>query len=804
MNVSLKWLIERVDLGDRSVEEISNLLTFAGIEVEEIHSVGVTTDKVVVAQIKEAAKHPDADKLKVCKVDVGDGSLRQIVCGAKNYQVGDKVPCALPGAEMPAGFTIGETKMRGVESMGMLCSSTEIGLDDGIDGLMILDHTIAVGTPVRDLFETDTLFEIEITPNRPDLLSHTGLSRELAALLHSPLKPLEIPTAKPEPATKSQIILDDTKGCPFYSLVEIKGVEVGPSPKWLTEKLTSIGLKPINNVVDITNYVLHELGQPLHAFDAAKLQGAIHVRAAKKGEKFVALDGETYDLLTDDCVISDESGTALALGGVMGGLDSGMTNESTTVLLEAAWFTPPNIRRTSRRLGLMSDSSYRFERGVDPNGVLAASALAAQLIQTEAGGTIGATTLVAGEVPKVTGRVTLDRERLNQLLDNSIEESDADSILTRLGLEKSDSTWVIPSWRADLQRSADLVEEIARVHGLENIPSRVGGHAVDASRSDAEYDQLMLIKHHLAALGFYETQTIKLISESQLSDALPLRPLQDGDLVAVARPLSEDHAMLRPSLVPGLVATAERNTRFGVQSLRFFEAGRQFRNSGGGKAKDLEADSIALFLGGNAHAASWCQDVGRTNGASKHGERRLDLFDVKAVIQSLVPNCMVQFAPRPRDGFLLAGDISVDGRNLGVYAQLSPTRCRKIDLDAAGFVAEIDLKKLLPLTSARRSVDPLPQFPGSTRDIAMELSIDVSNAEIEKALSKHREPLLVSAHCFDVFRDATGEKLAADRKSIAWSFTYRAADRTLKSNEVDAAHENVRAYLAECLPVTFR
>ncbi len=795
MNVSLKWLTERVDLGDRTVDEISNLLTFAGIEVEQIHQVGVASEKIVVAEIVAAEKHPNADKLKVCKVDAGEAALRQIVCGAQNYQVGDKVPCALPGAELPAGFTIGATKMRGVASDGMLCAAREIGLGKGSDGLMILDEQFQPGTPLRDLFDHDTLFEIEVTPNRPDLLSHTGLARELSALFRSPLKRVEFPVAKTAPAAPSQIVLEETDGCPFYSLVKITGVKVGPSPDWLTEKLTSIGLKPINNVVDITNYVLHELGQPLHAFDAARVSGAIHVRPAKPGERFVALDEMPYDLIADDCVISDESGAPLALGGVMGGLDSGISDSTTTILLEGAWFRPQKIRRTSRRLGLMSDSSYRFERGVDPQTVLPASAFAASLICDVAGGQIAGNTSVTGKIPQVTGKVALDRDRLNHLMDDSISDNEADDILMRLGLEKSPGDiWTIPTWRADLHRSTDLIEEIARVHGLENVPVRVGGHVVDATKTDTIYDQMMVVKRHLAAIGFYEARTIKLISESQLTDALPLRPLQAGDIVAVARPLSEDHAVLRPSLVPGLVATAERNLRFGVRSLRFFEIGRHFRNSGGGKATDLEGDSLALLLGGDAHAASW----------SKDGDRSLDLFDLKGVIQSLVPNHGVQFSPRPRDGFLLAGDISIDGKPMGVYAQLAPSRCRSIDLDAPGIVAEIDARKLLPLTAVRRHAEPLPQFPGSTRDIAMELPIDLSNAEIERAISKHREPLLVSAHCFDLFRDPSGDKIAADRKSIAWSFSYRAADRTLKSKEIDDAHAKVREHLGQALPVTFR
>lgn len=795
MNVSLKWLKERVDLGDRSIDEISDLLTFAGIEVEEIHHVGVTSDKIVVAEVKQADPHPDADRLKVCQVDAGEGALRQIVCGAQNYKVGDKVPCALPGADLPAGFTIGETKMRGVESKGMLCSASELGMVDEVDGLMILDGQLKTGQSLCDVFDSDTIITVEITPNRPDLLSHTGLSRELAALFHSKLSPLDIPAAKTAPADKSVIKLEDTKGCPFYSLISIKGVKVGPSPAWLAEKIKSIGSKPINNIVDITNYVLHELGQPLHAFDAAKVQGAIHVRNANDGEKFLALDEETYDLLPEDCVISDESGKALALGGVMGGLDSGISDSSTDVLLEAAWFTPSHIRRTSRRVALMSDSSYRFERGVDPEGVLTASAFAAKLIVEIAGGTCEEMTSVAGEIPNLVGSVELDRERLNQVMDGSIEDSASDDILTRLGLEKqAGDKWQVPSWRADLQRSTDLIEEVARVHGLNNVPSRVGGTVVDESKQDFAYDRLMNLKRRLAAVGFYESQTIKLISSEQMADALPLKPLQDGDLIQVAKPLSEDHAIMRPSLVPGLIATAERNIRFGVKSLRLFEAGRQFRNAGGGKAKDLEADSLGLFIGGQSQPQSWAVDT----------TRMLDLFDLKSAIQSLIPNANVQFSARPRDGFLMAGNIMLDGKPLGVYAQVSPSRCRVIGLDAPAFVAEVDLAKLLPLLDRTDHANPLPQFPGSTRDIAMELPATVTNAEIEKELGKHKEPLLVSAFCFDMFRDPSGEKMAVDRKSIAWSFAYRSDKRTLKSEEVDAAHQGVREHLEKSLPVSFR
>jgi len=793
MNVSLNWLKERLDFGTRTLDEVCDLLTFAGIEIEGLHPTGVQSDLIVVAEIKEAIPHPDADKLKVTKVDAGEGTLRQIVCGAKNYQIGDKVPCCLPGADL-GGFVIGETKMRGVESKGMLAAGSEIGLQDEEDGLLILKTDAAPGTPVKSLFDSDTLIEVEITPNRPDLLSHSGLARELAALLESEMSPVSKshPTELSEDPTAVTLA---SATCPFYTALSITGVKVAKSPAWLSKKLEAIGLRPINNIVDITNYVLHELGQPLHAFDAAKVTGPIHVRDAADGEEFLALDEKSYPLTPVDCVISDKSGKPLALAGVMGGLDSGVTEATTDIILESAFFTPSEIRHTSRRLFLTSDSSYRFERGVDPNQVIPAAALAAALIAEIAGGKVAPTTAAAGSVPTVTAPVELDIVRMEQLMDGSISLADAEAILTRLGLEKAEgNTWNIPSWRADLERSADLVEEVARVHGLENVPSRTGGTAVDESQFDRDYDRLIGLKHKLVALGFYEVQTIKLIAESQLRDCLPLRPLMEGDLIKVARPLSEDHAILRPSLTPGLLQIAERNINQGAKTLRFFEAGRQFRNAGGGKAKDLEADSLALLIGGEASPASWAS-----------GEKRLlDLFDAMAATQALLGGAQVQFSPRPREGFLLAGDIQLGGKPIGTYAQVLPSRAREIDFSAPLYLIELDLGKIIPLQKDFFQVEPLPQFPGSSRDLAMELPVTTANSEIEKALAKHSDPLLVSATCFDHFRDPSGEKMPADKKSLAYSFHYRAPDKTLKQKEVDSAHAKLLAHLQKALPMTQR
>ena len=797
MNISLNWLATHLDLSGKSIKEIDDLFTFAGVEVEGIVSKGIVSEKIVVAQIMEAVQHPNADKLKVTQVDAGEGKLRQIVCGAQNYKVGDKVPCCLPGTELPGGFTIGETVMRKVESRGMLAAASEIGLPEGENGLLILPPDSEIGKPVKQLFDSDTLLELEVTPNRPDLLSHRGMARELATLLKTPLlsnnSSVPIESWKGvSPATS--ITIQNPSACPFYSAVKISGVTVKESPAWLKQRLESIGLRPINNIVDVTNFVLHELGQPLHAFDAAKLSGNVIVRSANDGESFLALDESAHVLTTEDLVISDESGAALALAGVMGGLTSGVTETTTDILLESAYFTPQGIRRTSRRTALSSDSSYRFERGVDPAGALRASDLAIKLILEIAGGSAEASIQVAGEVPWVTKPVALDARKLDQLMGGSIALADAEEILTRLGLTKlADGTWDVPSFRADLQRHIDLVEEIARVHGLANVPSRFLGTFVPASPVDAAYDADMVLRRRLAALGLYECQTIKLISDTQVSDILPLRPLQDGDVIRVKLPLSEDHAVMRPSIVPGLIASAARNVRQQAKSLRFFEMGRVFRNAGGGKAKDQESETLAILLSGSASPTGWSQ-----------ADRAADLYDLKAILSALLGDRKITFAPKDRPGFALASDIKIDDQNIGIFARLTPARERELDFTTPVFVAELDLGKLRKLLIGISQVEDLPQFPGSTRDAAMELPLTTPISQIEAVISKLTEPLLVSSDCFDIFTDPTGQKISADHKSVAYRFLYREPTRTLKTEEIDTAHQKVLEALAKGLDVKFR
>ncbi len=794
MLISLSWLRTHIDLSDLSSSDLAHILTFGGVEVEGIAERGVRTGLVVVAEVKQSDPHPSADRLSVCRVDAGEGALRQIVCGAKNYRVGDKVPCALPGAALPAGFTIGEAKMRGVESRGMLCSAVELGLGSDASGLMILPADWQTGRPLHEFVEPDAIFEIEVTPNRPDLLSHFGMAREVAALTGRALRPPRVPAAASGPAGDA-VGLDGQDTCPFYTAVRIEDVKVAESPEWLRLRLEAIGLRPINNVVDITNHVLHDLGQPLHAFDAAGVTGGIRVRFAAEGEQFHALDEETYQLEPTDCVISDESGAALALAGVMGGLDSGVTGSTTALILESAWFVPPRIRRTARRLALHSDSSYRFERGVDPEGVLPASHVAARLIVELAGGTITGPTLAAGSPPSLTGTVRLDPARLQQLVGGAIAPGAAADTLRRLGLtDKGGGHWLVPSHRLDLQRHIDLAEEVVRVAGLDAIPSRNLATADPPSPVDFQYDLELDLKNQLAALGFHEAQTIKLISGAQVRDALPLKPLHDGDLIRVSLPLSEDHSVMRPSLAPGLLAAAARNARHGANPVRFYETGRIFRNAGGGRAADLEIPALGILCGGESRPPAW----------DRSAPPPVDLFDLKGILAALLTGTRLQLDPAEPEGFLLRCRILTDDKPIGVLAQLAPSRARELDLDFPVFLAELDLAKVLDLRGAASCVEALPQFPGSSRDAAMETPASLPNAEIEKAIRKLDAPLLAGFHCFDVFRDPDGRKLPADRRSIAYSFLYRAPDRTLTSEEVDTAHRNLLDHLAKSLPVKFR
>jgi phenylalanyl-tRNA synthetase beta chain len=803
MLISLNWLSDHLDLTGLSVEELSRLLTFAGVEVEGIEHKGVASDRVVVAQILEFGQHPDADKLSVCRVDGGQGAPLQIVCGAKNFKAGDKVPLALEGAVLPGDFTIKRGKLRGVESQGMMCSGKELGLGDDHAGLLILPPDAPVGKPLGEYLGSDTLVEIEVTPNRPDLLSHAGLARELSALRGTAVKTTGAPPVPVAGIAEGVVTVElRSPACPYYTARLIRGVKVGPSPAWLKAKLESIGLRPINVVVDVTNYVLHDLGQPLHAFDHGKLRGGLVVRAAGDGEAFTALDGKAYTLTAEDLVIADQE-KALAIAGVMGGEDSGVTEATQDVLLESAYFVPSGVRRTSRRLGLSSDSSYRFERGVDPAMVAAASKRAAALIVELAGGVAGESLVVAGAEPVLTGQVPLGGDAVRRLLGSSIGDDVIAGILRRLGLSDrgtgmadggASTAWSIPSYRQDLQRPVDLIEEVARVAGLDGIPARTVAEFAAPAAEDASYDFALSMKGRLAALGFYEARTIKLVSTAQLADGLGFDRRRSEPL-ALKNPLSEDHTHLRPSLVPGLLAVAAHNLRQGAEALRFFEVGTVFAASPNPKAGSAEAQSLAVLLSGPHVPGSWLKKAPYSS----------DLYDLRGVVDSLLGRDDVRLKKIDHPLLVLAAEVSVAGKVVGLAGQLQPARARALDASAPVYLAEFNLAALEKLVAASRRYVEIPRFPASTRDVALEVAADFSHGQIDDFFAKQvKEPLLAEVSLFDVFSDPDGVKLPKDRKSLAYSLTYRDPARTLESKEVDEAHGRVVSSLTSKLPVSVR
>lgn len=778
MKVSLSWLKEFVPFAG-TVGELNALLTRAGLEVAAVETRGTDFPKVVVGRILESVPHPNADRLSVTRVDDGSGHPRQIVCGAKNYRVGDKVPVALPGAVLPGDFKIKVGKLRGVESEGMLCSAKELRLAEDADGLLILPVDTKIGAPIGEIFPPEVVVEIDITSNRPDWLSHLGIAREIAANADLPLRAPAI-AAAPTREDAAVATIADSAACPFYSVRRISGVKVGPSPDWLKRRLESIGLRSINNVVDVTNLVTMELGQPLHAFDAAKVAGGIVVRRALGEEKFLALDGREYALRATDLVIAD-SAKAVALAGVMGGEDSGVTEATADILLESAYFDAPGIRATARGLDLSSDSSYRFERGVDPAGVLPASARAAQLILEVAGGTADDAIVTAGALPPPEWTVGLRYARCRSLLGLDLSNDVIDASLTKLGLSKAaadaeSATWRVPSFRGDLTRDVDLIEEVIRLVGIENVAGRVGGEPAHASPADVAYDAGMNVRRTLAGLGFSEARTSTLVA----------RPAGDGFL-ALRNPLGEEQSALRPTLLGGLFAALTRNVNFGAAAVRLFELGRVFA-----AAEEEDVPTLGLVATGPGLPRTWRNAEGSG----------FDLFDLRGVIETLAPGAEFERIADPRFG--LALEVRIGGFIVGVAGQLSPGAARDLGARGAVVAAELRFDALQAAALAPRAFVPIAKFPATTRDVAAIMPRALGFGELARVVNEAGEPLLVGLEPFDVFTDDSGAKLPADRKSLAFSLTFRSPERTLTTEEINAACDRLKGRLREQLGIEFR
>ena len=788
MKVSIDWLGDHIDLSDYNDDEISDLLTFSGIEVEGIIKY---PDKVIVAKITEIEKHPDADKLQVCQVDDGGKTLRQIVCGATNFSIGDKVPLALPGASVMDNFVIKEAKLRGVESRGMLCSQAELGGLDG-DGLWILPSEYKIGTSLNKIYPT--VFDLEITPNRPDCLSHIGVARELAAVCKKSLKNdnhQETTSNLLIKTDEENIKIADNQLCSLYTLRKIENVKIEPSPQWLQSKLESIGLRPINNVVDITNYVMMEMGQPLHAFDSEKITGDIKVRKANKEEKFKALDGNEYKLQPEDLVISDEN-EALALAGIMGGANSGVTDKTQEVFIESAHFNQSAIRKSSKRLGLSSDSSYRFERGVDPAQVVKASEMAARLIKDLAGGKIFDEVIICGTHVFPPRSIPMHLDKCKKILGFNLEKDKMTEILSNLGIialshEDGGTHWSIPSYRNDLTRPEDLYEEVARILGIEKIPSIQRGWFSKPSDADKLHDFVGHLSNKLSSIGFHETRSLKLISESQISDCICS---SNNKAIGLKNPLSDDLTHLRPGLIASLLRIAERNIHQGTETLRLYETGTVFT-----RGKEIEErQNIGLLISGPQNR-SWLNKK----------PQAADFFDLSGVLERLIgESILLSPSESKAENTVISCEIILKDTIIGKAAQLSPARSRKMDANFPIYTAELDLAIIMEKITIMEKFTELPKFPSIRRDISMELPLEITNNKIISTLNNINSDILKSFELFDYFHDESGEKLNNEKKSLAYSLTYRSDERTLKSEEVDKAHNEVLKELKKNLDVNFR
>jgi len=774
MKFSVNWLREFVDL-PKTPEEIAELLTRAGIETEKIETRGPNIDKVIVSQITASLRHPNADRLTVCEVDDGSGTKRQIVCGATNYKVGDKVPLALPGAKLPNGTEIRKSKLRGVESEGMLCSPIELGLGEDASGLLILAPDAKIGAPIGDLFPADTILDVEITPNRGDLLSHFGLAREIAALSGKKLK-LMPPEVKLD-IKRSGVTIAATRECPFFSARKIDNVKVGPSPQWLRGKIESVGIRSINNIVDISNFVMLELGQPTHAFDADRLKGGINVRLARDGEKFLALDGKTYSLRSDNLVVADQE-RAVGIAGVMGGEETGVTESTKNILLESAYFLPASVRRTARNLNLPSDASYRFERGVDPEMVLRASHRATELIRKIADGTPAKEIGAAGKVPANPADVSLSYEKCDRVVGITIKPKTVDEILERFGLEKiksgrkrknGSSEWRIPSYRRDLQRDVDLIEEVVRAFGVDKVPGTDRSRSTPSTAADYSHDLESALRERLSARGLWEVRTSKLISRSAIAFG--------DNAVDLRNPLTEDHVALRPSLLAGLIGVLNRNVRASIERVAIFEVGRVFV-----PPEAREERHLGILLWGNAISAPhWrITDV-----------HPFEFFDLKGAIESLaIPALSLRRSEQ-------YARIYSGNRDIGFAAQLPAERTTTTGGIDSVFFAELHIDPVLAEVESARKFHEIEKFPAITRDIAMIVK-DNTHDEIMRVIENPKEPLLENVELFDVF------PLGPERKSLAYRLTYRDRSRTLTSEEVSAVHAKIRERLRRDLGAELR
>ncbi|GGE17811.1 phenylalanine--tRNA ligase beta subunit [Marinithermofilum abyssi] len=792
MKISYEWLSEYVDLEGVTPEQIAEELTRGGIEVDIVEQRDAGVENVVVGYVMEAKQHPNADKLRVCQVDAGREEPLQIVCGAPNVARGQKVPVALHGAKLPGGVKIKNTKLRGEKSQGMICSAKELGLPEKLlpteqtEGILVLPEEAEVGSDVRPLLGlTDTVLELDLTPNRSDCLSMWGTAYEVAALLDREIWLPEAPAAHPSGKTKTVAIeLDAEEDCPFYAAQVVDNLKLAPSPQWLQNRLVAAGIRPINNVVDVTNYVMLEYGQPLHAFDYDKVtDGEIVVRRAQPGEQVKTLDGVTRACDGETLLITDGT-QPIGIAGVMGGENSEVTESTTTVLLESAFFAPPSIRSTARKLGLRSEASNRFEKGVDPERIVPALQRAVQLLQELAGGEPASEVTVEkmGDVEDVT--VQLRHDRLNNVLGVQVKPETVRDVFRRLRFEMEERDGVyrvrVPSRRPDISIEVDLIEEVARIYGYDKIPTTLPWGQQSPGALTREQKLRRVVRHTLRDAGFNEVLNYSLTSPDRLKE---LPPLDKGIRpVRLNMPMSDERKVLRTTLLPQLVESAEYNVHRRQEQLAFFELGRTYITEEK-KLTELPQErwELAALVTGPLAAAHW-----------QGNNQPVDFFTVKGQLEMLLTRLGVQgiaYRAAELEGFHpgRTAEVLLNGRVIGCIGQIHLQVSEAHDLEET-YAFQVQLAPLFEAAVTDPKYAPIPRYPSTTRDLALVVHQDVPAAELESAIRQAGGKLLVDATLFDVF---TGKQVGEGKKSVAYTLTYRAEDRTLTDEEVNEVHGRI-------------
>ena len=801
MIVTYNWIKEFVDC-DLPVEELSHLLTMLGLEVERMEIVGGGMDDVVVAQVVEKAQHPNADKLSLCKVNDGSEILT-IVCGAQNFKAGDKVALAKIGATLPGDFKIKRSKIRGEESFGMLCSEKELALATESAGIMILPESFQLGTPIFDALGTkDTIFEIGLTPNRADCLSVVGVAREIAAKLgkkvHYPGHEV-VETGAPI-RTIASVTIESPELCPRYTARHISGCTLAPSPAWLTNRLRAAGIRSINNIVDVTNYVLLEYGHPLHAFDFKLLAGGrIVVAAAAEGEAFGTLDGQERRLTAADLTIRDaEKGVALA--GIMGGGNSEIGEGTTEVLLESAYFDPSAIRRTSKRLGIHTESSHRFERGTDVAGLTRALDRAASLIAELSGGSIAKGMIDVYPEPIEPRVITARLARINAVSGLSLSAAEVQDIFERLEFQVTEAEPEIfrvrvPLFRVDLEREIDLVEEVVRLNGFENVPLTLPQASVLSELPSAARRLAVRVKDLLVSQGLSEVINYSFVAPASCEKIL--LPADDfrRQGVALLNPISDELSVMRTTLLPGLLETAVKNINFRTLDLRIFEMRRIYIPDGKSELPD-EPLYLSALLTGRRDPEGWNQAKGD-----------LDFFDVKGIVESILNDLNVtgvNYSAQQLDPYYHPGKacrILSGNRELGSFGELHPSVQENYGIDAQLLYLELNFEKLIGCRREMGTAQVPSRFPSTFRDIAMLLPEATPAAEIIACVEAVKAMELEGVELFDLY---TGGNIPKGEKSIAVRVRYGSRERTLTDDEVTKLHQRVIAALQKKLNVSFR